>query len=53
VSSDTAWRRVYAKQRIDILKLLEDFDRSSRKRVAGLGDRVARALKILSEQPPQ
>jgi hypothetical protein len=53
VSSDTAWRRVYAKQRIDILKLLEEFDRSSRKRVAGLGDRVARALKILSEQPPQ
>jgi hypothetical protein len=53
LSSDTAWRRVYAKQRIDILKLLEDFDRSSRKRVAGLGDRVARALKILSEQPPQ
>jgi hypothetical protein len=53
VTSDVAWRRVYAKQRIDILKLLEDFDRSSRKKVAGLGDRVARALKILGEQQPQ
>jgi hypothetical protein len=52
VTSDTAWRRVYAKQRVDILKLLETFDRSSRKGVAGLGDRVARALKILSEQQP-
>jgi hypothetical protein len=52
-TSDTAWRRVYAKQRIDILKLLEDFDRASRKRVAGLGDRVARALKILGEQQAQ
>jgi hypothetical protein len=52
VSSDLAWRRVYAKQRIDILKLLENFERSSRKGVAGLGDRVARALKILSEQQP-
>ncbi|MCU1470562.1 MAG: hypothetical protein JWQ39_1711 [Glaciihabitans sp.] len=52
VSSDLAWRRVYAKQRVDILKLLENFERSSRKGVAGLGDRVARALKILSEQQP-
>ena len=52
LSSDLAWRRVYAKQRVDILKLLENFERSSRKGVAGLGDRVARALKILSEQQP-
>jgi hypothetical protein len=50
VSADAAWRRVYARQRIDILKLLEGFDKSTRKRVAGLGDRVARALKILGEQ---
>jgi hypothetical protein len=50
VSSDAAWRRVYARQRVDILKLLEGFERSTRKRVAGLGDRVARALKILGEQ---
>jgi MFS family permease len=52
ISADAAWRRVYARQRVDILKLLEGFDRSTRKRVAGLGDRVARALKILGEQQP-
>jgi hypothetical protein len=50
ISSDAAWLRVYARQRVDILKLLEGFERSTRKRVAGLGDRVARALKILGEQ---
>ena len=53
VTSDTAWRRVYARQRIDILKQLETFERVTRKGVAGLGDRVARALKILSEQQTQ
>jgi hypothetical protein len=53
LSSDTAWRRVYARQRLDILKLLEGFDRVTRKGVAGLGDRVARALKILGEQQQQ
>ena len=53
VTSDAAWRRVYARQRLDIQKLLDGFERSTRKRVAGLGDRVARALKILGEQPPQ
>jgi hypothetical protein len=52
ITSDAAWRRVYARQRVDILKLLEGFERSTRKRVAGLGDRVARALKILGEQQP-
>ena len=50
ITSDAAWRRVYARQRVDILKLLDGFERSTRKRVAGLGDRVARALKILGEQ---
>ncbi|HEX4443833.1 MAG TPA: hypothetical protein VHZ81_09700 [Galbitalea sp.] len=52
ITSDAAWRRVYARQRADILKLLDGFERSTRKRVAGLGDRVARALKILGEQQP-
>jgi hypothetical protein len=52
ITSDAAWRRVYARQRVDILKLLDGFERSTRKRVAGLGDRVARALKILGEQQP-
>ncbi len=50
LSADTAWRRVYARQRVDILNLLDRFDRVTRKGVAGLGDRVARALKILGEQ---
>jgi hypothetical protein len=53
LSSDAAWRRVYARQRIDILKLLDGFERSTRKRVPGLGDRVARALKILGRQQGQ
>jgi hypothetical protein len=53
ISSDSAWRRVYARQRIDILKLLDGFERSTRKRVPGLGDRVARALKILGRQQDQ
>ena len=51
--SDIAWRRVYSRQRIDILKLLDGFERSTRKRVPGLGDRVARALKILGRQQGQ
>jgi hypothetical protein len=50
MNSDAAWLRVYARQRADIIRLLEAFDRSSRKGVAGLGDRVARALQILREQ---
>ena len=50
LSSDAAWRRVYARQRSDIQKLLEEFERSTRKRVAGLRERVTRALKILGEQ---
>jgi hypothetical protein len=53
LSSDTAWRRVYAHQRTEIIRLLEAFDRASRKGVAGLGDRVARALQILREQQTQ
>jgi hypothetical protein len=52
-ASDAAWRRVYARQRVDILKLLDGFERSTRKRVPGLGDRVAKALKILGRQPGQ
>lgn len=52
ITSNTAWRRVYARQRADVIRLLEAFERSSRKGVAGLGDRVARALQILREQQP-
>ena len=50
LTSDAAWRRVYVHQRMDILKLLDGFERSTRKRVPGLGDRVANALKILGRQ---
>jgi hypothetical protein len=50
LASDAAWRRVYVHQRMDILKLLDGFERSTRKRVPGLGDRVANALKILGRQ---
>lgn len=50
VASNVGWRRVYAKQRAEIIRLLETYDRASRKGVAGLGDRVARALQILREQ---
>jgi hypothetical protein len=53
LSSDAAWRRVYAHQRTDILKLIDGFERSTRKRVPGLGDRVARALRILGRQQGQ
>jgi hypothetical protein len=53
INSDSAWRRVYARQRIDVQKLLEGFDRTTRKRVPGLGDRVAKALKILGRQQGQ
>jgi hypothetical protein len=53
LASDAAWRRVYAHQRMDILKLLDGFERTTRKRVPGLGDRVAKALKILGGQPGQ
>jgi hypothetical protein len=53
IASDIAWRRVYARQRADVQRLLDTFDKVTRKGVAGLGDRVARALKILSEQQGQ
>jgi hypothetical protein len=53
IASDIAWRRVYAHQRSDILKLIDGFERSTRKRVPGLGDRVARALGILGRQQGQ
>jgi hypothetical protein len=53
ISSDAAWRRVYARQRMDILKLLDGFERSTRKKVPGLGDRVAKALKILGGSPTE
>lgn len=50
LAAKAAWHAVYSKQRLDALRLLEDLERSSRKGVAGLGDRVTRALQILRDQ---
>lgn len=50
LASKVAWHAVYRKQREDAVQLLTDLERASRKGVAGLGDRVARALQILREQ---
>ena len=44
---------LHAHQRADIIALLDEAARTSRRRVAGLGDRVARALQILREQQAQ
>jgi hypothetical protein len=41
---------VYLKQRSEVEDLLIELEKSSRKGVAGLGDRVTRALQILREQ---
>jgi len=50
LAARTAQHAVYLKQRAEIVDLLEEFDRTARKGVAGLGDRVARALQILRDQ---
>jgi hypothetical protein len=50
LAAKAAWHAVYQKQRLDALRLLEDLERSSRKGVSGLGDRVTRALQILRDQ---
>lgn len=50
LASKTAWHAVYLKQRSEIEDLLIELEKTSRKGVAGLGDRVTRALQILREQ---
>ena len=50
LAARTAQHAVYLKQRAEVVQLLEEFDRTSRKGVAGLGDRVAKALQILRDQ---
>ncbi len=50
LASKTAWHAVYLKQRTEVEDLLIELEKSSRTGVAGLGDRVARALQILREQ---
>jgi hypothetical protein len=50
LASKTAWHAVYLKQRAEVEDLLLELEKSSRKGVAGLGDRVTRALQILRDQ---
>ena len=46
----TAVRDAQVKYRGEVVHLLSEAEKSSKKRVAGLGDRVARALEILRQQ---
>lgn len=50
VAASSARALLHEQQRLEIEDLLERASRASRKRVAGLGDRVTRALQILREQ---
>lgn len=50
LASKTAWHAVYLKQRSEVEDLLIELEKSARKGVVGLGDRVTRALQILREQ---
>ncbi len=50
IASKVAWHAIAQNQRVEVVDLLSEFERSSRKGVAGLGDRVARALQILRDQ---
>ena len=50
LAAKVVWHAVNQKQRADAVDRIEEFERSSRKGVTGLGDRVARALQILRDQ---
>jgi hypothetical protein len=50
LASKAAWHAVNLKQRAEAEDLLLELERSTRKGVTGLGDRVTRALQILREQ---
>lgn len=50
VAAASARALIHEAHRVEIEDLLDRASRSSRKRVAGLGDRVTRALQILREQ---
>ncbi|GGL02163.1 hypothetical protein GCM10007382_22620 [Salinibacterium xinjiangense] len=50
VAAAGARTTLHAHQRAEIVGLIGEAARSSRQKVAGLGDRVARALQILREQ---
>ncbi len=50
VAAAGARSTLHAQQRAEIVELIELAAKASRQKVAGLGDRVARALQILREQ---
>jgi hypothetical protein len=50
VAARLAWRTVADDERGEVVRMLEDAERRSAKRIEGLGDRVTRALQILREQ---
>ncbi len=50
VAARLAWRAVADDERGEVVRMLEDAERRSAKRIEGLGDRVTRALQILREQ---
>lgn len=50
LASKVAWHAIAQNQRAELVDLLAEFERTSRKGVAGLGDRVTRALQILRDQ---
>ena len=50
VAAAGARTTLHSHQRAEIAELIDQAARSSRQKVAGLGDRVARALQILREQ---
>jgi hypothetical protein len=50
LASKVAWHAVAQNQRAEVVDLLAEFERTSRKGVVGLGDRVTRALQILRDQ---
>ena len=50
VAAAGARTTLHSHQRAEIVALIDQAARSSRQKVAGLGDRVARALQILREQ---
>jgi ABC-type multidrug transport system fused ATPase/permease subunit len=50
LAAKLAQHAVHRVQRADVARLLEERERTARKRTAGLGDRVSRALQILRDQ---
>jgi hypothetical protein len=50
LAAKAAWHAVHLKQRSEAEDLLIELEKSTRKGVTGLGDRVTRALQILREQ---